>query len=144
MSRRGAIRTLAATTLGSASAGLLNSSTARAADDLTSESDRLKITIAGYKLDRVAGLIDGRVQVEGCDAGGWRYRCGVPRRLTKMFHRPPPIGRPPISRFEGIAPNRKALEALFQYSHEQGLASRRLKIEEVFHPSILDLVEAKT
>ena len=41
----------------------------------------------------------------------------------------------------GVAPNRKALEALFQYSHEQGLASRELAIEELFHPSTLDLVE---
>ena len=39
----------------------------------------------------------------------------------------------------GIAPNRSALEALFQYSHEQGLARHRLKIEELFHPSTLEL-----
>jgi len=30
-------------------------------------SDRLKIKIAGYEYDRVEGLIDGRVKVEGCD-----------------------------------------------------------------------------
>jgi 4,5-dihydroxyphthalate decarboxylase len=41
----------------------------------------------------------------------------------------------------GIEPNRKALESLFQYSYEQGLASRKLKIEEVFHPSALELEE---
>ncbi|GAF86619.1 unnamed protein product, partial [marine sediment metagenome] len=41
----------------------------------------------------------------------------------------------------GIAPNRKALEALFQYSQEQGLASRRLTIEELFHPSTLEFAE---
>jgi 4,5-dihydroxyphthalate decarboxylase len=41
----------------------------------------------------------------------------------------------------GIAPNRKALEALFQYSFEQGLAGRKLKIEELFHPSTLALEE---
>ena len=41
----------------------------------------------------------------------------------------------------GIVPNRKALEALFQYSYEQGLAQRRLKIEELFHPSTLELTE---
>ena len=40
-----------------------------------------------------------------------------------------------------IEPNRKALEALFQYSHEQGLASRKLTIEELFHPSTLTLKE---
>ncbi len=39
----------------------------------------------------------------------------------------------------GIEPNRKALEALFQYSHEQGLSDRRLTIEELFHPSTLEL-----
>jgi 4,5-dihydroxyphthalate decarboxylase len=41
----------------------------------------------------------------------------------------------------GIAPNRKALEALFQYSYEQGLASRKLTIEELFHPSTLEFME---
>ncbi len=42
----------------------------------------------------------------------------------------------------GIEPNRKALEALFQYSYEQGLAKRKLSIEELFHPSTLKLLEA--
>jgi len=42
----------------------------------------------------------------------------------------------------GIEPNRKALEALFQYSHEQGLATRRLTIEELFHPSSLEFTES--
>jgi 4,5-dihydroxyphthalate decarboxylase len=37
--------------------------------------------------------------------------------------------------------NRKTLDALFQYSYEQGLASRRLTIEELFHPSTLELIE---
>ena len=42
----------------------------------------------------------------------------------------------------GIEPNRKALNALFQYSYEQGLASRKLTIEELFHPSTLELIES--
>ena len=42
----------------------------------------------------------------------------------------------------GIEPNRKTLEALFQYSHEQGLARKRLTVEELFHPSSLDFREA--
>jgi 4,5-dihydroxyphthalate decarboxylase len=42
----------------------------------------------------------------------------------------------------GIEPNRKALEALFRYSYEQGLASRKLTIAELFHPSTLELAEA--
>jgi 4,5-dihydroxyphthalate decarboxylase len=42
----------------------------------------------------------------------------------------------------GIAPNRKALETLFRYSYEQGLASRRLTIEELFVPSTLGLTES--
>jgi 4,5-dihydroxyphthalate decarboxylase len=41
----------------------------------------------------------------------------------------------------GIDPNRKALEALFQYSYEQGLAKRKLKIEDLFHRSTLALAE---
>jgi 4,5-dihydroxyphthalate decarboxylase len=43
----------------------------------------------------------------------------------------------------GITPNRKALEALFQYSYEQGLASRKLTIEELFHPSTMEFTEAQ-
>ncbi|MHC4952153.1 MAG: ABC transporter substrate-binding protein [Planctomycetota bacterium] len=42
----------------------------------------------------------------------------------------------------GIEPNRKALEALFQYSYEQGLAAKKLTIEELFCPSTLDLIES--
>ena len=43
----------------------------------------------------------------------------------------------------GIAPNRKALETLFMYSYEQGLASRKLTIEELFHPSSIEFEEDK-
>jgi len=39
----------------------------------------------------------------------------------------------------GIEANRKTLEALFQYSYEQGLAKKKLKIEDLFHPSSLEL-----
>jgi 4,5-dihydroxyphthalate decarboxylase len=41
----------------------------------------------------------------------------------------------------GITPNRKALKTLFRYSHQQGLCSRELTIEELFEPGSLDLVE---
>jgi len=41
----------------------------------------------------------------------------------------------------GIEPNRKTLETLFRYSYEQGLASRELTVEELFHPASLHLVE---
>jgi len=41
----------------------------------------------------------------------------------------------------GVEANRKALEALFRYSHEQGLCTRNLTIEEIFEPSSLSLVE---
>ena len=41
----------------------------------------------------------------------------------------------------GIDANRKALETLFQYSYEQGLASRKLKIEDLFHPSSLQFTD---
>jgi len=42
----------------------------------------------------------------------------------------------------GIGPNRKTLEALFRYSHQQGLCSRELTIEELFEPASLELVES--
>ena len=38
----------------------------------------------------------------------------------------------------GVEANRRTLEALFEYSHEQGLASRMLTIEELFHPLSLE------
>jgi 4,5-dihydroxyphthalate decarboxylase len=39
----------------------------------------------------------------------------------------------------GVAPNRKALDTMFRYAHEQGFANRQLKIEDVFAPSTLGL-----
>lgn len=41
----------------------------------------------------------------------------------------------------GIEANRKTLEALFQYSYEQGLAKKKLKMEDLFHASTLKLNE---
>ena len=41
----------------------------------------------------------------------------------------------------GLPGNRKTLETLFRYSFEQGLSSRRLEVEELFHPSGLALTE---
>ena len=41
----------------------------------------------------------------------------------------------------GIGPNRTALTAMLQYAQKQGLASRRLQIEDLFHPSTLALAE---
>ena len=37
----------------------------------------------------------------------------------------------------GIAQNQPSIEALLQYTHEQGLSERRLKIEDLFAPSTL-------
>ena len=42
----------------------------------------------------------------------------------------------------GIAPNVKTLNALFQYSYDQGLAKKRLQVEDLFHPSTLQLAES--
>jgi 4,5-dihydroxyphthalate decarboxylase len=42
----------------------------------------------------------------------------------------------------GIEANRKELELVMRYTHEQGLVKRRLKFEELFHPSTLELKEA--
>jgi len=41
----------------------------------------------------------------------------------------------------GVEANRKTLEAILLYSYEQGLAKRKLKIEDLFHASTLDLKE---
>lgn len=41
----------------------------------------------------------------------------------------------------GIEANRKELEAIMRYVYEQGLTKRRMKFEELFHPSTLELNE---
>ena len=41
----------------------------------------------------------------------------------------------------GIEANRKELEAVMRYVHEQGLVKRRLKLDKLFHPSTLELKE---
>ena len=41
----------------------------------------------------------------------------------------------------GVKANRKELDLVMRYTHEQGLAKRRLKVDEVFHPSTLELIE---
>jgi len=42
----------------------------------------------------------------------------------------------------GIEANRKELELVMRYTHEQGLTKDRQKFEELFHPSTLELSEA--
>ena len=44
----------------------------------------------------------------------------------------------------GIKASRVALEAAFQYSYEQGLAKRKLTMDEVFNKSALELQEELT
>ena len=41
----------------------------------------------------------------------------------------------------GVQANRKELELVMRYTYEQGLLKRRLRVEEVFHPTTLELVE---
>jgi 4,5-dihydroxyphthalate decarboxylase len=38
----------------------------------------------------------------------------------------------------GVEPNRKTLELMARYSHEQGLAVRRVSVEEMFAPNTLN------
>jgi 4,5-dihydroxyphthalate decarboxylase len=42
----------------------------------------------------------------------------------------------------GIEPNRKTLDTLFRYSYDQGLAKKRLQIEDLFHASTIGLLES--
>lgn len=39
----------------------------------------------------------------------------------------------------GIKANRKGLELVMRYTHEQGLVKDRRKLEELSHPSTLEL-----
>ncbi|MFZ3359877.1 MAG: ABC transporter substrate-binding protein [Xanthobacteraceae bacterium] len=41
----------------------------------------------------------------------------------------------------GIAENLSEIEALTQYVHEQGLADRKVKVEELFHPSTFEIAK---
>ena len=43
----------------------------------------------------------------------------------------------------GIDSNRKTLETLFRYSHQQGFSSRELTIEELFEPTSIKLTESQ-
>jgi 4,5-dihydroxyphthalate decarboxylase len=43
----------------------------------------------------------------------------------------------------GLEDNRKALETLFRYSHEQGLSNRELRVDDLFDPLGHDLSEEK-
>jgi 4,5-dihydroxyphthalate decarboxylase len=42
----------------------------------------------------------------------------------------------------GVKANRKELDLVLRYTHEQGLAKRRLKVDEIFHHSTRNLIEA--
>lgn len=42
----------------------------------------------------------------------------------------------------GIKANRKELDLVMRYTHEQGLTKRKVTVEEVFHPSTLQLEES--
>ncbi len=42
----------------------------------------------------------------------------------------------------GIEGNRKELERVMRYTHEQGLVKKRRPFEGLFHPSTLELTEA--
>lgn len=42
----------------------------------------------------------------------------------------------------GVAANRKELDLVMRYTYEQGLAKRRIRVEEIFHPSSLEMSEA--
>jgi len=58
--------------------------------------------------------------------------------LTGLLPREAEAGlRRPVLR-HGIAANRKTLETAAQYSHEQGLTPRLLRLEEIFAPSVME------
>lgn len=66
-SRREFLKTTAVAGVALTGAKALGQVSSRAEKKITSASSKLKVTVAGYKYDRVAGLADGRVQIEGCE-----------------------------------------------------------------------------
>ena len=67
-SRRKFLKTAALTGATLAGGQTLRQAYSRAAEKTPAASGKLKIKVAGYQYDRVAGLADGRVQIEGCEA----------------------------------------------------------------------------
>ena len=59
-----------------AGAALAGNTTSVAQDSTSPDSGRLHVQIAGYKYDRVEALIDGRVQVDGCQTRFEETRIG--------------------------------------------------------------------
>lgn len=67
ISRRDFIKSTTVATLALTGGTTLRSGTVQAGGKSPSASGKLALKVAGYKLDRVDALIDGRVQIEGCD-----------------------------------------------------------------------------
>ena len=67
-SRRIFLKTTALAGAALAGGSVLDQVNSVAEDAASPASGKLKIKIAGYQYDRVAGLIDGRVQVDRCEA----------------------------------------------------------------------------
>ena len=64
-SRRGfPIKSAGAAMAGTAALGHLNS---KSEANTILDSGKVKITVAGYKYDRVDGLAEGQVEIEGCE-----------------------------------------------------------------------------
>ena len=66
ISRRDFIKSTTVATLALTGGTTLRPVTVRADRKSPSTSGKLAIKVAGYKVDRVDALIDGRVQIEGC------------------------------------------------------------------------------
>jgi hypothetical protein len=143
VSRRDFLKTVSA-------AGALSISPITMSASFTDEPVGLPINMAGYDYDRVHSLIDGRVEIKGCNLdfeissigemkSAW-YKTSLPWVSQEMEETRTLMGKNywPY----GIEPNREALAALFRYSYEQGFSPRQLTIEELFHPSGLHLTES--
>ena len=77
--------------------------------------------------DRAGAVADQR-RAEHVD---YHYRCGLLSREAAEALRAPVVRN-------GIAANRKVLETAAQYSHEQGLTERLIRLDEVFAPSTME------
>lgn len=108
-----------------------------------------EVKIAGYAYDRVRAIQDGQLGSLYSRAKQAAYEdletVGVLKVTLPWVHQELEDTRALMGDNYwkyGVDANRKELELVMRYTHEQGLAKRRLTVDEIFHPSTLKLHEA--
>jgi len=110
----------------------------------------LNLTFGCGPSDKVSAIFDGRVRIEGCELQCFPIGAEEslsPRVCQSGFRHHGTLGKlvdpgPDVWSY-GVPDNRKELEAMFRYSVEQGLAPRKIELEEFFAPGALHRWQGK-